>query len=620
MEAITERIGPVSGERLKSRQRAVAQPVSFAGTFGLFQPAEGPKPTAVRKCSVLFLQPWGFEEMCTHKLFRIIAEELACEGIASLRFDYPGTGDALDTTSYEQDLSPWQETIKTAVDVLRQKTGGLPVILLGHGLGASLGVSLAAEIEDLVGLVAMAPVASGRAYLRELQFWARVIDDGLGLAEHLRPSGVTAIAGHVLPEAKAAALKKTDFASVQPHRSIPHLFVNRVDRPGDRQMAEQIEAKGARVEMIDYYGYDALVGNPAMARMPMAAAENVISWIVRRAAALGEQMRPAPGEDADKRERDEAVLEQAGFRETALRFGRGKRLYGILCEPAGIRLGASVLLLNTAYDRSSGWGRSGVEMARRLAGEGIASLRFDVANVGDSPPVPDLPDQVLYAETQYDDVEAALAVLEERMLLPCVAAGRCSGGYLAFSCLIKDHRIAGACLANPFVFYWDPRRKVEDSLAVVPRSLDTYTHRLFQVQTLRRMMRGDVDVKNAVRNFAIVGARRALNRLGLSHAFSREARLERRAVRVAFTGLAKRKTPLVLLYSEHDVGLDHVYQHFGSDGAKLAHYPNVTMDILPETDHNFSPPAAQQRYFEEICNLVRSVAAARSIFRGTSKE
>ncbi len=44
------------------------------------------------------------------------------------------------------------------------------------------------------------------------------------------------------------------------------------------------------------------------------------------------------------------------------------------------------------------------------------------------------------------------------------------------------------------------------------------------------------------------------------------------------------------------------------------------MDILPETDHNFSPPAAQQRYFEEICNLVRSVAAARSIFRGTSKE
>ncbi len=153
------------------------------------------------------------------------------------------------------------------------------------------------------------------------------------------------------------------------------------------------------------------------------------------------------------------------------------------------------------------------------------------------PPVPDLPDQVLYAETQYDDVEAALAVLEERMLLPCVAAGRCSGGYLAFSCLIKDHRIAGACLANPFVFYWDPRRKVEDSLAVVPRSLDTYTHRLFQVQTLRRMMRGDVDVKNAVRNFAIVGARRALNRLGLSHAFSREARLERRRSASLLPGL-----------------------------------------------------------------------------------
>ncbi len=227
----------------------------------------------MRKCSVLFLQPWGFEEMCTHKLFRIIAEELACEGIASLRFDYPGTGDALDTTSYEQDLSPWQETIKTAVDVLRQKTGGLPVILLGHGLGASLGVQPCGRNRRSRGSGRNGACRVWSRLSQELQFWARVIDDGLGLAEHLRPSGVTAIAGHVLPEAKAAALKKTDFASVQPHRSIPHLFVNRVDRPGDRQMAEQIEAKGARVEMIDYYGYDALVGNPAMARMPMAAAE-----------------------------------------------------------------------------------------------------------------------------------------------------------------------------------------------------------------------------------------------------------------------------------------------------------------------------------------------------------
>ncbi|MCM2443212.1 alpha/beta fold hydrolase [Agrobacterium vitis] len=613
MEAITERVGPASGQRLQPHQHAVAQPVSFAGTFGLYQPAEGAKQGVVRKCAVLFLQPWGFEEMCTHKLFRIIAEELACEGIASLRFDYPGTGDALDPPDRTLGLSLWQDTIRAALEVLAEKTGGLPVILLGHGLGASLGVGMAAELDGLAGFVAMAPVASGRAYLRELQFWARVIDDGLGLAEHLRLSGMTAIAGHVMPDAKASALKKTDFSAVQPHRSIPHLFVNRADRPGDGQMAKQLEAKGARVESIDYPGYDAMVGNPAMARMPMVAAEHVISWIVRRAAALGEQKRPLAIDPSavSVQDEDQAHLDGGDFRETALRFGRGKRLYGILCEPTGPRSGASVLLLNTAYDRSAGWGRSGVAMARKLAGDGIASLRFDVANVGDSPPVPGLPDQVLYAETQYDDVEAALAVLEERSLLPSVVAGRCSGGYLGFSCMTKDHRIAGACLVNPFVFYWDKRRRVEDGLAVVPRSLDTYKHRLFQMQTLRRLWRGKVDVKNATRNFALVGVRRVLNRLGLAQVFSRDVRLEHWAVRVAFAALAKRKTPLVLLYSEQDVGLDHFYQHFGSQGRKLERYPNVRTDILAETDHNFSPAAAQQRYFEEIKALAMTVQASK---------
>src|SRR5262249_54976492 len=121
-----------------------------------------------------------------------------------------------------------------------------------------------------------------------------------------------------------------------------------------------------------------------------------------------------------------------GFRETPLRFGEGNRLSGILCEPTGTRAGATALLLTTAYDRHAGWGRMSVTMARTLARDGIPSLRFDTANVADSPPLPDAQEQVLYSPAQLQDVSAALDLLEAEKLLPAFAVGRCSGGYLAY--------------------------------------------------------------------------------------------------------------------------------------------------------------------------------------------
>ncbi|HBF28579.1 alpha/beta fold hydrolase [Rhizobium sp.] len=605
MESIADKVGMVSGQRQSERQKAAAQPVNFAATFGLFQPANGVSAHAVRNAAVLFLPPWGFEELCTHKLFRLMAEEFAADGIASLRFDYPGTGDALDDATGAITLNVWQDTISQALALLQERTGGLPVILVGHGLGASLALAMAHGLEGLCGLVAMAPVVSGRTYLRELQFWARVIDDGLGLPEHLRIRGGTSIGGIIMPDGVSAALKKKDFSAASPHRSIPHLFVNRLERPGDKMLSEQMAAKGARVELSDYIGFDAMIANPSMARLPLETMENLVSWVVRLAAGLG---RPdhLPLANAVV---DTARLETRDFCETAMRFGRGQRLYGILCEPVGARRGATVLLASTAYDRQAGWGRSGVAMARRLARVGIASFRFDPANVGDSPPVPGFPEQVLYAETQYDDVEAALNVLEERDLLPAIGVGRCSGGYLTFSSMLKDHRLVGACLANAFAFYWDPRRDVDGVLRVVPRSLNTYRQLMFRGGTFRRLICGDVDIKNAVRNFISVGWSRFIHSTGLGNIMSARARLAHAQVMSAFKRLAKRKVKLILLYSENDVGLEHVYQHFGAHGRGLKRYDNVQMQIVPETDHNFSPESAQQRYFEEIRDLALSAGS-----------
>ena len=45
-------------------------------------------------CTVICPVPFGYENICSHRALRVLADHLARAGIASLRFDFPGTGDS----------------------------------------------------------------------------------------------------------------------------------------------------------------------------------------------------------------------------------------------------------------------------------------------------------------------------------------------------------------------------------------------------------------------------------------------------------------------------------------------------------------------------------------------
>jgi len=109
--------------------KAAALPVTFSRTVGLYMP---PKTgTASSNIAVLLVSPWGYEEMCVRKFWRILAEDLAAAGIASLRFDYPGTGDALDVTDTASGLDLWRDSILDAATQLRSLSGAGDLILVG---------------------------------------------------------------------------------------------------------------------------------------------------------------------------------------------------------------------------------------------------------------------------------------------------------------------------------------------------------------------------------------------------------------------------------------------------------------------------------------------------------
>jgi len=239
----------------------------------------------------------------------------------------------------------------------------------------------------------------------------------------------------------------------------------------------------------------------------------------------------------------------------------------VLCEPLHGRSGATVLFLTSAYDRHAGWGRATVALARALARSGIPSLRFDTANVGDSPPVPGRPDQVLYHSDQNADVSEAIDFLETRRLMPVVTAGRCSGAFLGFRASLVEPRIAGNVSVNPAVFRWRPGRSVEDMIVNGARSLRDYRKRALRAETFRRILRGEVKVVTAARNIAKGIGNQAKGKV--LHAF-RSFLPEGRAIYGAFRTLHHRGIPVSLIYSENDLGLEQYDFYFGHDGSGLA--------------------------------------------------
>ncbi len=583
---------------MPDRQRvgySAALPLTFLDTVGLFMPASA----VAQDIAVLIASPWGLEEMCTRKLWRVMAEKLADVGIASLRFDYPGTGDALDRDDFAGGLSLWEDSLVIAAERLQTKSGCKRVIIVSHGVGAIVASRAAPRIPALDAIIYMAPAVSGRAYLRETQMWSKLVDEGLGLSEAQRISEGVAIAGLILPGAIASDIRKIDLLALGEKPSQTCLVVARPDRPSDDGFARHLEALGADVSGLAYTGYDELVTNPSISRIPDAVVAGTTTWIAARG-------RPLEADHPPLSENMVVPLLGDGYRETPVRFGDHQRLSGVLCEPLGRRYGATVLLLGTAYDRHAGWGQAGIGMARALASDGIASLRFDGANVGDSPPVPGRSDQVLFDGDQNNDVSEAVDFLETRQLLPAVVSGRCSGGYLAFNSAVNDPRLRGAVVVNPYVFIWDPRRDVTAALRFVPRTLGTYKARLFKAETFQRLRHGRIDVGNAMKNIVKALGNRVSRFTGPLPVVMPVEYAVGQKVQAVFEKLAERKTAVSLIYSANDVGLEHFSLHFRPDGSRLKRFSNVRLAVIENADHNLSPASARKTYLDIVRDMALS--------------
>lgn len=132
--------------------------------FGIYHPAERERRPTM---GAVLCNPFGEEAIRAHRMFRVLANKLAREGVHVLRFDYFGTGDS-SGASDEGTPGQWAKDVRTAHDELVRRSGAADIVWAGLRYGANLALQASTRPVKLMRLVLCDPLATGRAYLEEL--------------------------------------------------------------------------------------------------------------------------------------------------------------------------------------------------------------------------------------------------------------------------------------------------------------------------------------------------------------------------------------------------------------------------------------------------------------------
>lgn len=136
--------------------------------------------------------------------------------------------------------------------------------------------------------------------------------------------------------------------------------------------------------------------------------------------------------------------------EICCRFGPELQLVGVVTQPSAPEPRKTLVLVSAGVTPKAGPFRLYAELARRLARDGIRTLRFDLGGIGDSGQA--FAEHALVERTRLQ-IRAALDHLDESFRLGDVAlAGLCSGAEDAFRYAEHDPRIERVVMIDPFAY------------------------------------------------------------------------------------------------------------------------------------------------------------------------
>jgi dienelactone hydrolase len=591
------------------------------GADSVFAIVNRPAAGERRDLAVLICPPFGWDDICSYRSRRALAERLAGAGYTTLRIDFPGTGDSGGSPEDPGRVRAWTNATVTAASWLSVTGDARRTAAVGIGLGGLVICRALAEGAPIDDLVLWATPARGRAFVRELHAFARlenfdadapgeVVASRLGkgslrakgsprasgsprVSDPSRASGPSRgkgspeAGGFALSPETTRALEKLDVSALTlpSGRELRALLLERDGIGVDKRLRSSLEAAGADVTVAPGTGYGAMMAKPHLARSPSDTFERVLSWLEQGPAPIERQQSREPSGErrtAEARQAIELTIGGVGIRETPLQveqpFGS---LFGILVEPVGAPTDLCVVMLNAGAIRRIGPNRMWVDIARRWAARGVPTLRLDLEGIGDADGDADRFTRLseLYMPELVDQVCAALDVLQARGVGRRFAlTGLCAGAFWSFHAALRDERVAAAFMLNPRALFWDPSQETARD----------FRRGLLRRSSWRQILRGEVALRRMLT--LAIRAPFALPIRTLKRWYARrrgDDELDR-----ALDRLRDTHKQIEFVFSGNEP-LQEELQHEGRLD-RLDRWPNVRVEYVPGRDHSMRPFESQR--------------------------
>jgi len=436
--------------------------------FCVLHRAEG----EARDTAVLFVPPFGWEEVCSYRILREWAGRLAAAGFPVLRLTLPGCGDSGGDPRDPGRLDAWTAAVAAAARAVRVQTGAHAVVAVGLGLGGMLACRAAEAGAPIDGLVLWASPARGSELTRQLKAFARLeaaqVFEGLPEPPPL-PDGEMEVGGFLLTSETQAELAAVDLSGLTLPHGLPRgvLLLDRDGIAADERLREAFAAQGVNVEGRAGDGYGEMTSHPQQSQVPEVVITEMMAWLGEGEAGAGAKAgasaraddAAASGDPVSLSESATLQVGNADIVETPVTIPQAfGDLSGVLTTPRDGAEPVGIVMLNAGAIRRIGPNRMWVEAARRWAARGVPSLRLDVEAVGeaDGAVAPYGDDNDLYIDRLIPQVKAAIAFLAERGVAErFVTVGLCAGAYWAMYAGLEDPRVTAAVMLNSRGIVWD---------------------------------------------------------------------------------------------------------------------------------------------------------------------
>lgn len=594
--------------------RQQSRPFYIQGERGAFFAFVHHPPATVAPTAVLLCPPFGWEDMCSYRIRREWAEELAQSGYTTLRIDLPGSGDSAGSPSDPEQLEGWRQAIDDAAGWLREDPAHERVAAVGIGLGglaATLAALRGAPIDELA---LWAVPARGHTLLRQLRSFSVFDVAQKPGSEDSDPSpddgedGSLMTNGYLLSAETVADLERLDLREIEPERATLEraLLLGRDGMKVDKALTAVLEGAGAEVTIADGPGFGSLMVEPQDARRPAQVFARVGAWLAQArdsARSPSDDHPRAAAGDTAPRDSEEMIFQAAGatLRERPVSLaGPDGPLFGIVTEPTAARRELSAVLVNAGPQRRTGPNRMWVEIARRWAAAGVPTLRLDAAGIGDSAGDSKVLARIaeFYRPHYVEQVQASLEQLAAEGLPPrFVALGLCAGAYWSSHTALADERVAAVVMLNPRTLIYDKR-------AHTARRTRELRKRALMASTWRKAFSGELRLARHLetgRSLAAVAATlpaRTRERLLAARARDRSGdrrRTARDPIEGMFDSLRERDQRALLLFTGNEV----LRRELTGKGVfdQLERWPNIEVEFRGTSadTHTLTPRWLQQQ-------------------------